>query len=282
MLKRHLMSRPRLAVARRSFRAMTVVACVVAVFSVAPRAAAEGAGAERLLVFAAASLRTALDEVEAAFEAETDVDLVVSYAGSSALARQIEAGAPADVFISASPDWMDRLEAAGLIAPATRSDLLGNRLVLVRHGPPDASGGGASAPEIGSDFDIAGLIGEGKLAMALVDAVPAGIYGKAALSSLGLWGAVAPHVAQTDNVRAALALVAAGAAPLGVVYATDAAAEPGVTVVGTFPADSHPPIVYPTAAVAGREAAAGRFLAFLQGPAATGVFVRQGFAVLTE
>lgn len=237
----------------------------------APRAAAG-----EVTVFAAASLRTAMEEVEEAYEAEFDTELLVSYAGSSALARQIEAGAPADVFISANVGWMDRLEAARLIAPETRTDFLGNRIVLVRHGT------GPAPVEIGEGFDLAGLLGDGHLAMALVDAVPAGIYGKAALASLGLWNAAEPHVAQADNVRAALALVAAGEAPLGIVYATDAAAERGVSVVGTFPEDSHPPIVYPVAALAGRAEAAAAFLAFLEGPAAMGAFARQGFSVLTE
>ena len=258
------------ALARRR-PAPAFAALALALTFAAPRAEAEG-----VTVFAAASLRTALEEVEEAFEAEADVDLVVSYAGSSALARQIEAGAPADVFISANVAWMDRLEAEGLIAPATRTALLGNALVLIRHGP------GAPAAEIGPDFDLAAALGDGRLAMALVEAVPAGIYGKAALTTLGLWASVEDRVAQADNVRAALALVAAGEAPLGVVYATDAAAERGVSVVGAFPASSHPPIVYPAAALTGREAAAAAFLAFLEGPAATGAFERQGFVPLAD
>lgn len=237
--------------------------------------AALPAAAADLTVFAAASLKTAMDEIAPAFAAETGHRVAVSLAGSSALARQIEQGAPADVFVSANPGWMDRLEAAGLIVPATRGDLLGNAVVLVAHGAD------AAPVEIGPELDLAGMLGDGRLAMALVDAVPAGIYGKAALESLGLWDEVAPKVAQTDNVRAALALVSAGEAPLGIVYATDAAADPDVTPIGTFPASSHPPVVYPAAAVAGGDTAlAAGFLDFLRSPEAHAVFARLGFRVI--
>jgi molybdate transport system substrate-binding protein len=222
-------------------------------------------------------MTNALAEIEDRFETETGHDLTVSLAGSSALARQIQQGAPADIFVSANPDWMDRLEAEGLIAPETRFDLLGNSLVLIAHGREAAPVG------IGPDLDLAAMLDGGRLAMALVEAVPAGIYGKAALSSLGLWDAVAPSVAQADNVRAALALVAVGEAPLGIVYATDAVAEDGVTVIGVFPPDSHPPIVYPAAAVAGRDGEGARaFLDWLRGPAARAAFERQGFTVLAD
>jgi len=234
------------------------------------------ATADQITVFAAASLTNALAEIETEFEAATGHDLVVSLAGSSALARQIQQGAPADIFISASTDWMDTVEADGLVEEGTRVDLLGNSIVLVAHG--------ATAPvEIGPELDLAGLLGDGRLAMALVDAVPAGIYGKAALESLGLWDAVEAQVAQADNVRAALAFVATGEAPYGIVYATDAAAEPDVTVVGTFPADTHPPIVYPVADLATRATPAeAEFLDYLRGPEARAAFERQGFTVLVE
>jgi molybdate transport system substrate-binding protein len=235
------------------------------------------AGAEQVTVFAAASMANALAEIETGFEAATGHDLVLSLAGSSALARQIQQGAPADIFISSSIDWMDAVEAEGLVEPGTRFDLLGNTLVLVAHGT------GAEPVAIATDFDLAGLLGEGRLAMALVDAVPAGVYGKAALESLGIWEEVAPRVAQSDNVRAALALVAAGEAPYGIVYATDAAAEDNVTIVGTFPADSHPPIVYPAADLANRDTEAeAAFLAYLRGAEARAAFERQGFVVLVE
>lgn len=237
----------------------------------------DAARADNVLVFAAASLKTAMDEIAPAFEAATGDRLVVSLAGSSALARQIQAGAPADLFISASPDWMDTVEADGLIQAGTRVDLLGNAIVLIAHGRD------ASPLEISPALDLAALLGDGRLAMALVDAVPAGIYGKAALESLGLWQATAPKVAQADNVRAALALVAAGEAPYGIVYATDAAAEDNVTVVATFPADSHPPIVYPAAVmVQSGTPAAVAALAYLRGREARAAFEKQGFVVLGE
>ena len=230
---------------------------------------AQGAAAQ-VTVFAAASLKTALDEIAAGYEVATGEAVALSYAGTPALARQILHGAPADVFIAASPDWMDELQAAGLVESVARVELLGNRLALVAHGAADPVA-------IGPDLDLPALLGEGRLAMALVDAVPAGVYGRAALVSLGLWDAVAPRVAQADNVRAALALVAAGAAPLGIVYATDAAAEPRVSLLGLFPQDSHPPIVYPAAPIRGRDGAA--FMAWLRGPQARAAFERQGFAV---
>jgi molybdate transport system substrate-binding protein len=237
-------------------------------------AAALPAAAAEVTVFAAASLGGALDEVAAAWGARTGHTATLSYGASSALARQIEAAAPADIFISASVEWMDTLAASGNVREGTRADILGNTLVLIAHGR-------AAAPvTVDPALDLPGLLGEGKLAMALVDAVPAGIYGKAALTSLGLWDAVADRVAQSDNVRAALAFVARGEAPLGIVYATDAAAEDNVTVVGTFPADSHPPIVYPAALVArSTEPAAQDLLAFLASPEAREIWQRYGFAV---
>ena len=231
------------------------------------------ARAGEVTVFAASSLKTALDAVAPAFEQETGHKLTVSFAGSSVLARQIEAGAPADVFISASDDWMDYLEKMDLIEPGTRRDLLGNSLVLVGHGPGTA---------LHDWNDLPDRLGVGHLAMALVQAVPAGIYGKAALESLGLWDQLAPQVAQADNVRAALALVALGEAPLGVVYATDAQAEPGVSVLATFPEGSHPPILYPAARIKGSGPQAQTFLTFLDTKAARQVFVDQGFALLGD
>ena len=231
------------------------------------------AEADKITVFAAASMTNAMAGIEERFEAATGHDLVVSLAGSSALARQIQLGAPADVFISANPGWMDTLEADGLLEDGTRFDLLNNSIVLI------ASRTDAAPVEIGAGMDLAGMVGEGRLAMALVDAVPAGIYGKAALESLGLWSAVETQVAQAGNVRAALAFVATGEAPFGIVYATDAVAEDTVTVVGTFPADTHPPIVYPVAGIAGRTGpATDAFLHFLRGSQARDAFAREGFA----
>jgi len=236
--------------------------------------AASPVRAGQVTVFAAASLKNALDEIVPAFAEATGHSAVVSLAGSSALARQILAGAPADVFISASVDWMDAVEADGLIRPETRVDLLGNAIVLI------AADRNAAPVEIAPGFDLAGLLGDERLAMALVEAVPAGIYGKAALDSLGVWDAVAPKVAQADNVRAALSLVAAAEAPFGIVYRTDAAAEEAVKVVGTFPAETHPPIVFPAAETADAGPAAAAFMEFLEGPAARAAFERQGFEVL--
>ncbi len=197
--------------------------------------------AEEVVVFAAASMKTALDAVAAEFEAATGHGVTISYGGSNALAQQILQGAPADIFVSAAVDWMDVVEEAGLVVPGTRADLLGNSLVLVAHDPA------AAQVEIGPGLDLAGMLAGGRLSMAMVDAVPAGQYGRAALESLGLWAGVEGSLAQSENVRAALALVATGETPLGIVYASDAVAEAGVTVIGTFPADSHPPIRFPVA-----------------------------------
>lgn len=233
------------------------------------------AAAEEVVVFAAASMKTALDAVAADFRAGTGNTVTISYAGSNALARQIIEGAPADIFISAATNWMDEVEKAGLVADGSRKDLFGNTLVLVAHGKQ------AAPVEIGPGFDLKGLLGDGKLAMALVDSVPAGQYGKAALESLGVWAAVEPAVAQADNVRAALAFVSMGEAPYGIVYATDAVADDNVTVVGTFPEGSHPPIVYPGALLKGAADAADRaFFEALSSDAADAKFAAEGFAVL--
>lgn len=228
-----------------------------------------------ITVFAAASLKTALDEVAERFEANTGYRVTRSYAGSSALARQIEQGAPASIFISANAAWMDYLAKGDLIDPATRYDLLGNRLVLIA---PAAS---ARPVTLAKGMELAAYLDGKFLAMALVDAVPAGIYGKAALDHFGLWDGIAGQVAQTDNVRAALALVALGEAPLGITYETDARAEPKVAIVATFPHDSHPPIRYPVAAIKGQDSAGNdALLDFLKSPDAAQIFAHHGFAVL--
>ena len=226
--------------------------------------------AEQVTVFAAASLKDALEAVADDFTQATAHDVSLSLAGSSALARQIQFGAPADIFISANPGWMDQLQAENLIDAGTRIDLLHNQLVLI------APQGAGTPLTIGRDtaFDQA------PIAMALIDAVPAGIYGKAALQSLGKWDRVAPFVIQTDNVRAALALVALGEVPQGIVYATDALAEPRVSVIGKFPADSHPPIVYPAAILADRSTpAVAQFLAYLRSVEARAIFQHFGFSM---
>ena len=228
-----------------------------------------------VVIFAAASLKTALDEISAAWTRDTGKRARISYAGSNTLAKQIEAGAPADLFLSADLDWMDYVAERSLIRPETRLNLLANRLVLVA--PKDSKAELALAPGL----DLKAALGDGRLAMANVDAVPAGKYGRSALDRLGAWAGVKDRVAQADNVRAALLLVARGEAPLGIVYRTDAAAEPNVRIVATFAEDLHPPIVYPAAVTRdSRNPDAQSLLAYLRGPAARQAFERQGFAVL--
>jgi molybdate transport system substrate-binding protein len=233
------------------------------------------AAAETVTVFAAASLTDALTRVGEAWTAETGHVAVISLAGSSALARQIQEGAPADVFISASVDWMDAVAASGDLREGTRRSILGNTLVLIAHGAD------AAPVTVDASLDLAGMLGDERLAMALVDAVPAGIYGKAALTALGLWDSVEPLVAQADNVRAALAFVAQNEAPLGIVYATDAAVEDDVSIIGTFPAGSHDPITYPAAVTAQSESpVAEAFLDYLTSDAARAIWTEFGFGVL--
>ncbi len=247
---------------------------VVAAFAALPLAL-PAIAAEKVTVFAAASLKNALDAANAAWQVETGNETTVSYAASSALAKQIEAAAPADLFISADLAWMDYVAEKKLIKDETRSNLLGNRIVLVA--PKDA----AKAVDIKEGFDLAGLVGDGKLAMGAVDSVPAGKYGKAALEKLGVWPSVESKVAGAESVRAALALVSRGEAPYGIVYETDAAADPGVAIVGTFPEDSHPPIIYPVAILAeSRSPAAAAYLDFLKSEKAAPFFTGQGFTVL--
>ncbi|WP_406873639.1 molybdate ABC transporter substrate-binding protein [Aminobacter sp. P9b] len=236
-----------------------------------PSARADG----DVVVFAAASLKNALDAVDAAWKAESGKSATASYAASSALSKQIEEGAPADVFISADLDWMKYLADKKLIKDGSDVKLLGNRIVLVA--PKDS---GAKA-EIAPNFDLAALLGDGRLAMGDVKAVPAGKYGKAALEKLGVWSSVEGKIAQAENVRAALKLVSTGEAPLGIVYQTDATAEPGVKVVGVFPEDSHPPIVYPVGVTADSKSAdAAAYVKYLQSAKAKELFEAQGFTML--
>ena len=235
-------------------------------------AAAQG---RDLLVFAAASLKNALDDVNAEYQRQTGRKVVVSYAASPTLAKQIESAAPADVFISADLDWMDYLAQRKLIKPETRRNLLGNRIVLI------SPAGSRQDVKITHGFPLATLLGTGRLAMADPDSVPAGKYGKAALEQLGAWASVQGRLARAENVRAALALVSRGEAPFGVVYQTDAAADPKVQIVGHFPEDTHPPITYPIAAVTASSApATAAYLEFLRSASARPLFERQGFAVL--
>ena len=252
----------------RSFSALLLIA--VSLASTTARAQ-DDAG---LTVFAAASLKEALDDAAAAYRKQTGVPVRVSYAASSALARQIEQGAPADVFFSADLEWMDYLQKRNRLDVATRRSLLGNRLVLIA---PRAS---KAQVDLKRPATLLAALGDGRLAVGQTRTVPAGKYAKASLESRSLWNGVRPRLAESESVRAALMLVARGETPLGIVYASDAKAEPDVRVVATFPEDSHPPIVYPVAALRGARAAqAARFLQWLASPAADALFTKRGFTV---
>lgn len=230
--------------------------------------------AQDLIVFAAASLKESLDQVAQTFQRANRQKVVVAYASSSALARQIENGAPADIFISADQDWMDYLATRRLIDAATRADLVRNRLVLIA--PADSK----AKIDITPGFALAKLLGEGRLAIADPDHVPAGKYGRAALAKLGVWKSVENRLARAENVRAALIFVARGETPLGIVYQTDAYAEKKVRVIAQFPADTHPPIVYPVAVTAAsKHPSAASFMSFLKAPEARAIFERFGFTM---
>jgi molybdate transport system substrate-binding protein len=227
-------------------------------------------------IFAAASLADAMNEIAADYKKDTGKDVAVSLAASSALAKQIESSSGADIFMSADLDWMDYLDNKGFIAHETRENLLGNRLVLV------AAKDGAANIAIAPHFNLAGALRGGRLAIADPDSVPAGKYGRTALMSLGSWNGVVDRLVNAENVRVALAYVARGEAPLGIVYETDAKAEPKVKVVGVFPEDSHPPILYPAALTKDAKPAARAFLAYLASPKARAVFVKDGFSFLLK
>jgi molybdate transport system substrate-binding protein len=263
----------------RTWLALGLIAIVTGATPLPARAQSAGQSQAQggdVVVFAAASLKNALDAINTQWRKETGRKAVVSYAASSALAKQIEQGAPAQLFISADLEWMDYLAQKGLIKPDTRSNLLGNRLVLIA--PKDKS----PPLEVTRGFDLAGRIGNGRLAVANLDAVPAGKYAKAALVRLGVWDSVAAKTAQAENVRAALLLVSRGEAPVGIVYQTDAAAEQHVTIIGTFPEDTHPPIVYPVALTVGAtQPDATAYLAYLTSAKAKPVFQAHGFTVLS-
>ncbi len=233
--------------------------------------------AEKVTVFAAASLKDVLTGIADDWKKETGNDVVLSFAGSSALAKQIGEGAPADLFISADLDWMDDVEKKGLLKEGTRVSLLANRIVLVA---PAAS---TATVTIAPGFDLSGMLGSEKLAMANTDSVPAGKYGKAALEKLGVWEAVSPKVAQAENVRAALLLVSRGEAPFGIVYETDARVDPQAKIVDRFPEDTHPAIIYPAAVL--KEASspvAGAFLDALKTDKAKAAFEAAGFTYLAK
>jgi molybdate transport system substrate-binding protein len=251
----------------------SLFACAVAALVGAAPAAAQ----QTITVFAAASMKNALDDINAAFTKQTGTKVVASYAASSALIRQVEQGAPADIFASADLDWMDYGAQKKLIKDDTRVNLLGNRLVLIA--PKDSK---VSNVTIGQGFDLAGLVGDGRVATGDVQAVPVGKYAKAALEKLGSWEKAAPRFAMADNVRAALTLVSRGEAALGIVYETDAKVEPGVKIVAAFPADSHAPITYPVAATVNAKPEAAAYLNFLRTPTAKAVFEQYGFTFLVR
>jgi molybdate transport system substrate-binding protein len=230
-----------------------------------------------LTVFAAASMKNALDDIDAAYIAKTSVKIAASYGASSALAKQIEQGAPADIFVSADTDWMDYAINKKNINESTRVNLLGNSIVLIA--PKDSM---IDNVAIGQGFDLAKLAGDGKIATGDVKAVPVGKYAKAALEKLGAWQAAEPKFAMAESVRAALTLVARGEASLGIVYSTDAKIEPGVKIVGIFPPDSHPAIIYPVAATATARAEAADYLAFLRTSVAKAIFEKYGFKFLVS
>ena len=253
---------------RRLCAAVASLASLVLILSCGISAAL----AADVTVFAAASLKEALDQQAKQFQASTGNSVIVSYGASNALARQIESAAPADVFISADVDWMNYVGERNLLAPHTRVDLLRNALVLIAPARSTAN------LRIGPGFGLAAALGRERLAMANPDSVPAGKYGKAALEKLGVWASVARQVARADNVRAALALVSRGEAPFGIVYATDAQADNRVKIVDTFPADSHPPIVYPAAVLTSSKSAAAKpFLDYLRSAPAKPTWETYGF-----
>ena len=235
---------------------------------------ASQARAETVTVFAAASLKESLEAQARKYEAKSGDKVVISFAASSALAKQIEAGAPADIFLSADLDWADYLDKKSLLTPGTRTNLLNNELVLIA---PAVS---TISPKLEKGLNLAALLGKERLALANPDAVPAGKYGKAALEALGAWEGVRNQLAPAENVRAALALVSRGETPLGIVYRTDALADKGVRIAGVFPAGSHPAIVYPAALIApSKSASAKAFLAYLASPEARTVWERYGFSM---
>ena len=254
-----------------------IIATMAAAIAAAAAPQLASALEKSITVFAAASLKNALDDVNAEFTKQSGIKAVASYAASSALMKQIERGAPADVFISADIDWMEYGAKRNLIKNDTRLDLLGNRLVLIA--PKDSKIGKVT---IGPGFDLAALVGSGRIATGDVRAVPAGLYAKAALEKLGIWLSVEQKMAMAENVRGALVLVARGEAPLGIVYETDAEVDPGVKIIGDFPEDSHPPIVYPAALTANAKPDAAAYLAFLRTPAAKSIFEHYGFSFLVK
>ncbi len=254
-------------------RRLGLVAVLTLGIALGFNSAALCADTDTVTVFAAASTTNAITDIGKMFTEKGKGKFVPSFASSSTLAKQIESGAPANVYLSANQKWMDYLDEKKVIVPSSRFDLLANTIVLIV--PGDSK---VKKVEIGPGFDLVKLLGDGRVAMGDPDHVPAGIYGKQALEHLGLWKAVEPKVARSKDVRAALTLVERGETPFGIVYATDAAISDKVKIVGTFPADTHPPIVYPVALVKGKDTAVAKsFLDFLKTNEAKAVFKKYGF-----
>jgi molybdate transport system substrate-binding protein len=257
----------------KRFLLLCAVCAMPAVVWAAPACAQPGS----ITIFAAASLKNAIDDINATFTKATGSRTVASYAASSALMKQIEQGAPADLFVSADLDWMDYGTHRKLIQNTTRVNLLGNRLVLIA--PKDS---GINNVSLGPGLDLSALAGRRRIVVGDIRSVPAGKYAKEALEKLGLWSSVEKKLAMTENVRAALTLVARGEAPLGIVYETDAKVEPNVKVIGVFPPDSHAPIIYPAALIANAKPEAAQYLAFLRSAAARVIFESYGFTFLPQ
>ncbi len=260
----------------RGARWLALMLTLLGSAAAAPASQARAADAQRpaIVIFAASSLTDVLGQLGAGFENSTGIPVKLSFAASSALARQIENGAPADVFFSADVDWMDYLQARKLVAPGTRRNVVGNRLVLIA---PAAS---TVRLKIEPGFLLAEALGRGRLATGDPDSVPVGRYARAALTKFGVWNSVAGRIAGAENVRAALSLVDRGEVPLGIVYETDAFIDKAVRIVDTFPADSHPPIVYPIALTATAKTGAAQFEDYLRTPAADALFLKYGFMPL--
>ncbi len=259
-------------------RALNALALTLALACAAfPLAASGQTPSGGPVIFAAASMKTALDAIAAAWTAKNGKSPSIVYGSSAVLAKQIEQGAPADIFISADVNWMDYLDKAKLIRADTRHNVLGNALVLIE--PADSG----VALKIEPGFDLAGAVGDGKIAVCTIASCPGGIYAKQSLEKLGIWDKVAPKLAQADNIRSALNLVSRGEAHFGIVYATDAKADPKVKVVDIFPESTHSPVVYPVAILeASKNSDATAFVAFLSSQAATKILLDQGFTILSK
>lgn len=258
----------------KTFMKNVLATCAIVIMAMAVSVETTTAAEPEVVVFAAASTTNAVTEIGDMYAARELGQVKLSFASSSTLAKQIESGAPADVYLSANKKWMDYLEEKNLLVTGSRADILGNRIVLIV--PAESA---VESIEITPGFSLTGYLGEdGRLSMGDPEHVPAGMYGKQALENLGAWNDISGRTAPMKDVRAALVLVERAEAPVGLVYATDAAISKKVRVVGTFPIESHPPIVYPVAAVTGGKSdAAGKFIDFLKTPDARAIFAKYGF-----